>query len=89
MGDVDRCFADADVDRVFGLDGWVRNRLRYCIWTDWKKQERNRRHSERSGLRMEQNANRWMGSYAKPYIRNHDHRGTAYQTRLPIHVLLL
>jgi len=19
------------------LDGWVRNRLRYCIWHDWKK----------------------------------------------------
>ena len=22
------------------LDGWVRNRLRYCIWADWKKPER-------------------------------------------------
>jgi RNA-directed DNA polymerase len=19
------------------IDGWLRNRLRYCIWTDWKK----------------------------------------------------
>ena len=19
--------------------GWLRNRLRYCIWTDWKKPE--------------------------------------------------
>ncbi|WP_432205798.1 hypothetical protein [Flavobacterium zhoui] len=19
------------------MDGWLRNRLRYCIWTDWKK----------------------------------------------------
>jgi hypothetical protein len=19
------------------LDGWLRNRLRYCIWHDWKK----------------------------------------------------
>ncbi|WP_394364611.1 group II intron maturase-specific domain-containing protein [Flavobacterium gawalongense] len=18
------------------IDGWLRNRLRYCIWTDWK-----------------------------------------------------
>jgi len=23
------------------VDGWVRNRLRYCIWKDWKKPERN------------------------------------------------
>ena len=22
------------------LDGWVRNRLRYCIWGDWKKPKR-------------------------------------------------
>jgi RNA-directed DNA polymerase len=21
------------------LDSWLRNRLRYCIWTDWKKPE--------------------------------------------------
>ncbi len=26
------------------LDGWVRNRLRYCIWTDWKKPERKRKN---------------------------------------------
>ena len=21
------------------IDGWLRNRLRYCIWADWKKPE--------------------------------------------------
>lgn len=26
------------------IDGWVRNRLRYCIWTDWKKPERKRKN---------------------------------------------
>jgi group II intron reverse transcriptase/maturase len=26
------------------LDGWVRNRLRYCIWHNWKKPERRRKN---------------------------------------------
>jgi group II intron reverse transcriptase/maturase len=26
------------------LDGWVRNRLRYCIWHNWKKPERKRKN---------------------------------------------
>ena len=26
------------------LDGWLRNRIRYCIWHDWKKPERKRRN---------------------------------------------
>jgi len=25
------------------LDEWLRNRLRYCIWHDWKKPERKRK----------------------------------------------
>jgi RNA-directed DNA polymerase len=32
------------------LDGWVRNRLRYCIWHDWKKSERKRRNLIRLGV---------------------------------------
>jgi len=32
------------------LDGWVRNRLRYCIWTDWKKPERKRKNLLRLGV---------------------------------------
>ena len=26
------------------LDSWLRNRLRYCIWEDWKKPERKRKN---------------------------------------------
>lgn len=27
--------------KLIQLDGWLRNRLRYCIWTDWKKAKRS------------------------------------------------
>jgi len=32
------------------LDGWIRNRLRYCIWHDWKKPERKRKNLIRLGI---------------------------------------
>jgi group II intron reverse transcriptase/maturase len=32
------------------LDSWLRNRLRYCIWTDWKKLERKRKNLIRLGI---------------------------------------
>lgn len=32
------------------LDGWVRNRLRYCIWKHWKKPERKRKNLIRLGF---------------------------------------
>jgi group II intron reverse transcriptase/maturase len=32
------------------LDGWLRNRLRYCIWEDWKKSERRRKNLIRLGV---------------------------------------
>ena len=32
------------------LDGWLRNRLRYCIWHDWKKPERRRKNLIRLGV---------------------------------------
>jgi len=32
------------------LDGWMRNRLRYCIWHDWKKPERRRKNLIRLGV---------------------------------------
>ncbi len=32
------------------LDSWLRNRLRYCIWTDWKKPERKRKNLIRLGI---------------------------------------
>jgi hypothetical protein len=31
-------------------DSWVRNRLRYCIWHDWKKAERRRKNLIRLGV---------------------------------------
>ena len=32
------------------LDGWLRNRLRYCIWEDWKKPEQKRKNLIRLGV---------------------------------------
>ena len=32
------------------IDSWVRNRLRYCIWHDWKKVERKRKNLIRLGI---------------------------------------
>jgi RNA-directed DNA polymerase len=34
------------------LDGWLRNRLRYCIWHDWKKPERKRKNLIRLGVKQ-------------------------------------
>lgn len=32
------------------LDSWLRNRLRYCIWEDWKKADRRRKNFIRLGI---------------------------------------
>ena len=32
------------------MDDCLRNRLRYCIWTDWKKPERKRKNLIRLGV---------------------------------------
>ena len=32
------------------LDSWLRNRLRYCIWHQWKKRERKRQNLIRLGI---------------------------------------
>ena len=49
------------------LDSWVRNRLRYCIWHDWKKPERRRKNLIRLGV-DQQHAYGWsrtrMGGWA-------------------------
>ncbi len=49
------------------LDGWLRNRLRYCIWHDWKKPERKRKNLIRLGVKSGQ-AYAWsrsrMGGWA-------------------------
>lgn len=36
------------------LDEWLRNRLRYCIWHDWKKPERKRKNLIRLGIEQGQ-----------------------------------
>ncbi len=49
------------------IDSWVRNRLRYCIWHDWKKPERRRKNLIRLGVDL-QHAYTWsrtrMGGWA-------------------------
>ncbi len=49
------------------LDGWLRNRIRYCIWHNWKKPERKRKNLIRLGVE-EQMAYQWsrsrMGGWA-------------------------
>ena len=49
------------------LDSWLRNRLRYCIWADWKKPERKRKNLIRLGINPDQ-AYSWsrtrMGGWA-------------------------
>ena len=65
------------------LDQWIRNRLRYCIWHDWKKAERKRKNLIRLGIEKGQ-AYAWsrtrMGGWAiaqSPILRT-----TITQTRL-------
>jgi len=44
-------FRLANIDaKLKSLDEWLRNRLRYCIWHDWKKPERKRKNLIRLGI---------------------------------------
>lgn len=36
--------------KLIELDGWLRNRLRYCIWHHWKKRDRKRKNLIRFGV---------------------------------------
>jgi group II intron reverse transcriptase/maturase len=38
------------LNKLQDLDGWWRNRLRYCIWHHWKKPEKTRRSLIRLGI---------------------------------------
>lgn len=53
--------------KVKKLDEWLRNRLRYCIWHDWKKLERKRKNLIQLGIEQGQ-AYAWsrtrMGGWA-------------------------
>jgi len=54
-------------NKLVELDGWLRNRLRYCIWHHWKKSERKRINLIRLGVEQGQ-AYAWsrsrMGGWA-------------------------
>jgi len=54
-------------NKLSAMDGWVRNRLRYCIWHHWKKPEKKRRSLIRLGIESQQ-AYAWsrsrMGGWA-------------------------
>jgi len=54
-------------NKLTELDGWLRNRLRYCIWHHWKKPERKRKNLIRLGIEQGQ-AYAWsrsrMGGWA-------------------------
>ncbi len=53
--------------KLLKLDGWVRNRLRYCIWHHWKKPDKKKRSLIRLGIKSGQ-AYAWsrtrMGGWA-------------------------
>ena len=36
--------------KIKKIDGWLRNRLRYCIWHDWKKPDRKRKNLIQLGI---------------------------------------
>ena len=40
--------------KLKGLDSWLRNRLRYCIWEDWKKPDRRMKNLIRLGISANQ-----------------------------------
>ena len=40
--------------KLKSIDEWLRNRLRYCIWHDWKKPERKRKNLIRLGIKQGQ-----------------------------------
>ena len=54
-------------DKLKALDGWLRNRLRYCIWHHWKKPERKRKNLIQLGVNPDR-AYQWsrtrMGGWA-------------------------
>ena len=54
-------------NKLSKIDGWIRNRLRYCIWHHWKKPERKRKNLIRLGIDQSQ-AYAWsrtrMGGWA-------------------------
>lgn len=55
------------------IDSWLRNRLRACIWHDWKKSERKRKNLIRLGV-----------SQGKAYAHSRTRKGTWAVAQSPI-----
>ena len=77
------------------LDSWVRNRLRYCIWHDWKKPERKLKNLIRLGVDYD-HAYAWsrtrmgrLGGSTKSYSTDDHYPETLSKTRLPIYAGIL
>jgi hypothetical protein len=77
------------------LDGWVRSRLRYCIWHNWKKPKRRCKNLIRLGVKAEM-AKKWshprVGGWAvarspilKTTITNARLRQRGYEAMLPLY----
>ena len=74
--------------KLKALDEWLRNRLRYCIWHDWKKLERKRKNLIRLGIEQGQ-AYAWSrtrmggwGSSPKPYFKDYNYFVTSKAERV-------
>ncbi len=59
------------------LDGWLRNRLRYCIWHHWKKPNRKRENLIKLGIEQSMSypwSRTRMGGWAVAQRRSpHEH----------------
>jgi group II intron reverse transcriptase/maturase len=77
------------------MDGWVRSRLRYCIWHNWKKPERRRKNLIRLGVKAGM-AKKWShpraGGWAvarspilKTTITNARLKQRGYEAMLPLY----
>ena len=73
------------------LDGWLRNRLRYCIWSRYLSGEKVGAETKepdtigrrgRDGVCLEQKSNGWMGHCPKSYFRNYHHYRPPQKARL-------
>jgi group II intron reverse transcriptase/maturase len=64
--------------KLLKLDGWLRNRLRYCIWHHWKKPEKKRRSLIRLGIPHGQayawSRTRMEGWATAQWRSNHEHQ---------------
>jgi len=63
-------------EKLKKIEGWLRHRLRYCIWHHWKKPHRRRKNLARLGINPDQ-AYAWsrtrMGGWAvaqSPILRS-------------------